>query len=77
MPYCFVIVLGVQVLQGGKRSLQCTFALVALSVIAAMASDVQLNSHSVLYIVLENYRIDSSCADNKAHVTSKKLTLKY
>lgn len=75
MPYC-LIALGVQVLQGGKRSLQCTSALVGFSVIASVASDMQLNGHSVLYIGLENYGIGSSCAGNKVHVTFKKLTLK-
>lgn len=54
MPRCLIIALGVQVLQGGKRSLQCTFALVGFSVIAAMASDMQLNGYSVLCFVLEN-----------------------
>lgn len=76
MPYNLIIALGVQVLQGGMRSLQCTFAFVGFSVIAATASDTQLNGHPVLYIVLENYGNGSSCAGNKAHVTSKKLTFK-
>lgn len=43
MPYCLITALGVQVLQGGKRSLQCTSALVGFSVIASVASDMQLN----------------------------------
>lgn len=40
-----------------------------------MALNMQLNDNSVIYIVLENYGIGSSCAGNQVCVTHKQLTL--